>query len=147
MIYKYEDVVEVGELFGLLERMMTFEGDRFPAKNVFHVELRSREKEAISLANCISVTARGADGELVGYLRVITDGAYIYYVLDVMVDPEFRGQGIGKALVELAVEKCKQDGCIKLFLTALPGAEGFYAKFGFKEGMSPVLTMRGEDYR
>ena len=144
--YRYDDDVSVEELFSLLERMTDFDGDRFPAANVFHVALRSKEKEAESLKNSVSVTARRNDGMLIGYLRVISDQVYIYYILDVMVDPACRKQGIGTELVKLAVDNAKQSGFIKIFLTAIPGAEEFYGQFGFKEGMSPVLTLRGEDY-
>ena len=34
---------------------------------------------------------------------------------------------------------------MKIFLTALPGLEPFYQKFGFRATLSPVLTLRGED--
>ena len=145
--YKYDDNISAEEIFELLYRMTEFDGDRFPAKNVFHINLRSIKKETIALRNSLSVTARSEDGLLIGYLRVITEGVYIYYVLDVMVDPVYRGQGVGSELVRLAITECKEGGFIKLFLTAIPGAEGFYEKYGFKEGMSPVLTMRGEDYK
>ena len=146
IIYKYDDLVSVEELFSLLEKMMNFAGDRFPSRNVFHVALRSREKEAVSLKNVISVTARRTDGFLVGYLRLLTDHAYIHYILDVMVDPEIRSRSVGSRLVQLAVNNSKEEGFIKIFLTAMPGTEAFYEKFGFKEGMSPVLTLRGEDF-
>jgi GNAT superfamily N-acetyltransferase len=144
--YSFNDRVTVGELFDLLEKMMKFEGDRFPARNVFHFDLRDPSKEQESLENTISVTARCLNGNLVGYLRILTDNAYIYYILDVMVEPENRGRNIGRRLVEMAVEKAKLNGFIKIFLTAMPGTESFYREFGFNEGMSPVLTIRGEDY-
>lgn len=144
--YTYDDKVSVDELFCLLDKMMKFKGDRFPARNVFHVALRDEEKEATSLKNTIAVTARSEKGRLIGYLRILTDHAYMFYILDVMVDPNTRGSGIGSRLVEIAVDGCKSQGFIKLFLTAVPGSEDFYAKHGFKESLSPVLTMRGEDY-
>jgi predicted N-acetyltransferase YhbS len=145
--YKYNDTVTVEELFGLLDQMIAFDGDRFPARNVFHTALRNDESEAISLKNSISMTARNADGLLVGYLRLLTDHVYIYYILDVMVAPSWRKRGIGEKLVGIAVEKSKSSGFMKIFLTAIPGSENFYQKFGFKASMSPVLTIRGEDYQ
>lgn len=144
--YKYGDNVSKEELFVLLDKMMQFKGDKFPAKNVFHFDLRNYEKEDLSLENTISVTARNYEDELIGYLRILTDHAYIYYILDVMVNPKYRNNGIGAELVSLAVNRCKDQGFIKIFLTAIPGTEKFYEKFGFKESMSPVLTIRGEDY-
>ena len=141
----YADRVTVAELDGLMDAMETA-NDPIPARKVFHRSLRAPDKEATSLANVISVTARRG-GALLGYLRVLTDRAYIYYILDVMVHPDWRGQGIGTALLSEALQQCRRNGFIKIFLTAIPGKESFYAKFGFKPGMSPVLTLRGEDER
>lgn len=146
MNIKFDDKVSVEELFHLLEEMDKFKGDRFPARNVFHTSLRDEAKEAESLKNTIAITARDTDGTLIGYIRLLTDKAYMFYILDVMVHPDYRKQGIGEAMMEVTVEESKKNGFIKIFLTAIPGSEPFYAKFGFKEGMSPVLTMRGEDY-
>lgn len=36
----------------------------------------------------------------VGYARVITDHATMYYLCDVFIDEDYRGMGIGKKLVE-----------------------------------------------
>lgn len=148
IVYTFDDRVNSKELFELLEEMQKSTTDKFPAASVFHCALRNPEKEELSLQNTIAVTARnsGRNNRLVGYLRLLTDHAYIYYILDVMVDPEYRKQGIGKQLLDLTVNDCKKDGFIKIFLTAIPGSESFYQQFGFKEGMSPVLTIRGEDY-
>lgn len=144
--YTYDDQVAVTELFSLLDQMTAFQGDRFPARNVFHTALRDQDKEQVSLDNTIAVTARQPNGTMVGYLRILTDRAYMFYILDVMVAPGVRGLGIGSRLVELAVKTSMSRGFIKIFLTAIPGSEGFYKRFGFKESMSPVLTLRGEDY-
>ena len=144
--YQYDDVVAAKELSDLMRRMETATDDRFPARNVFHYDLRDEEKEARSLEHVISVTARTDANELVGYLRVLTDQAYIFYILDVMVDPAHRGHKIGSHIMKMAVDEAKKEGFIKIFLTAIPGKEDFYKQFGFKPGMSPVLTIRGEDY-
>lgn len=146
--FKYQDTVSSDELFALMNEMEKSTTDRFPPKNVFHYALRTEEKERISLKNTISVTARdtSTNNKLVGFLTLLTDHAYIFYILDVMVDPDYRKIGIGKELIGLTVKHCKEEGFVKIFLTAIPGSEPFYKKFGFKEGMSPVLSIRGEDY-
>ncbi len=146
--FKYNDQVSSAELFDLMKEMEKSTTDRFPPKNVFHYSLRNEEKEKISLKNTIAITARDSskNNKLVGYLRLLSDQAYMFYILDVMVSPDYRKLGIGKELIGITVKHCKKQGFIKIFLTAIPGSEPFYEKFGFKEGMSPVLTIRGEDY-
>ena len=148
IIFKYSDTVSSDELFELMKEMEKSTTDRFPPKNVFHYALRNEEKEKVSLKNTIAITGRDSEknNKLVGYLRLLTDKAYMFYILDVMVDPDYRKQGIGKKLIGLTVKHSKEEGFIKIFLTAIPGSEPFYEKFGFREGMSPVLTIRGEDY-
>jgi len=146
--FTFDDKVTVDELFALMKDMEKSTTDKFPPRNVFHYSLRNREKEKISIENTVSVTARDKNrhNKLIGFLRLLTDHAYMYYILDVMVNPDYRKQGIGKKMLEITVNHCKKEGFIKIFLTAIPGSEPFYEKFGFREGMSPVLTIRGEDY-
>lgn len=53
----------------------------------------------------------------------------------ICVDEEFRGNGIGTALLKFAKEKAKENGCTDLFLTANEenkNAIKLYEKFGFK---------------
>jgi hypothetical protein len=47
--------------------------------------------------------------------------------------------------MELTLAECRSNGFIKIFLTAIPGREAFYEKFGFKPAISTVLQLRGED--
>lgn len=69
---------------------------------------------------------------LVGYARVITDYASMYYLSDVFIDEQFRGKGLGTALVEYI---CLTDERI----IALNGmlktrdAQSLYQKFGFEQ--------------
>ncbi|TWT13214.1 GNAT family N-acetyltransferase [Planomicrobium sp. CPCC 101079] len=40
------------------------------------------------------------DGKLVGCLRGLTDGSVTLYICELLIRQEYRGQGIGKALME-----------------------------------------------
>jgi ribosomal protein S18 acetylase RimI-like enzyme len=138
--------VTVDEIFSLLDEMETSTNERFPAHKVFHRSLRTRELEQRSIENSISITARNESGKLVGFLKLVTDHSYMFYILDVMVAPNSRGNGVARHMIDEAIQYGKSQGFIKIFLTALPGKESYYESFGFSEGMSPVLTIRGEDY-
>lgn len=147
MIFKYDDVVSVEEMNALLKAMTFDDKGRFPVEAIFHYSLRNTEKEKIALDYGINVTARNKQGDLAGYLRVISDRSYIHYIVDVMVPPGVQGGGVGSKLVGVAIDELKKQGFIKVLLTAIPGKEEFYKRMGFQETMSPVLALRGEDYR
>jgi len=147
MTFLFDDQVGVFELQELMQKMSSDQSGKFPAEAVFHIPLRNVEKEAEALKYGINVTARDAEGNLVGYMRVISDRSYIHYIVDVMVDPKFQGQRIGSEMVKAALKELKKSGFIKILLTAIPGKEDFYKRMGFQETMSPVLALRGEDYQ
>lgn len=76
------------------------------------------------------------DGEkAVGVVRLLWDCGYIAMLSDVIVDPEYQGQGIGRFLVESTIRRMKDDMKpgykVKLNLMAAKGKEPFYEKFGF----------------
>lgn len=55
---------------------------------------------------------------------------------DVFVEEEFRGQGIGKKLVEMVIEKAKELGCYKLIATSRFERENvhrLYQNLGFEK--------------
>ncbi|SDT41473.1 Acetyltransferase (GNAT) domain-containing protein [Paenibacillaceae bacterium GAS479] len=70
------------------------------------------------------------DGErLIGFARVITDGVTFYYLCDVYVDEEYRGEGIGKKLVEWIVQAPHFQTMSGMLRTR--DAHGLYEQFGF----------------
>lgn len=76
------------------------------------------------------------DEKAIGVVRLLWDGGYIAFLSDVIVDPKYQGQGIGRKLVEASIQKLK-DGMkpgykVKLTLNSAKGKEPFYEKFGFR---------------
>jgi GNAT superfamily N-acetyltransferase len=81
------------------------------------------------------------DGEIVGtYSLVIVPklgkrGAPSGVVEDVAVAPQRQGQGIGRAMMQHALEECRKAGCYKLALSSnvkREGAHRFYESLGFE---------------
>ena len=68
------------------------------------------------------------DGQLVGAARATSDGVYYATILDVAVDPGFQGAGIGRKMM---TELLRRLPVQKVYLTTVPGKEGFYEKLGF----------------
>jgi GNAT superfamily N-acetyltransferase len=56
------------------------------------------------------VCARDGD-QLVGFVNIAWDGAVHAFILDTLVTKPARRQGVGKALIALAVEESRAAGC------------------------------------
>ena len=71
----------------------------------------------------------------VGFGRLVGDGCVVANIQDILVDPEWHGQGIGKKIVEHLVEYTKSimlpNTRMYLGLMSVGGTEGFYEKCGF----------------
>lgn len=78
----------------------------------------------------ISLTARDADGCLVGALLGLTDFAYWLYVTDLGVDRVCTHQGIGSRLMHTALELAGGEKNIAVYLIANDHAVPFYEKLG-----------------
>jgi GNAT superfamily N-acetyltransferase len=65
----------------------------------------------------------------IGFARVVTDGATMYWLCDVLVDEAHRGCGIGKKLIDSIVNWEKLQGMGGILATR--DAHGLYEKYGF----------------
>lgn len=66
-----------------------------------------------------------------GSVRVLSDGYLFNAVAEVLVDPEFRRRGIGRALMHRALALAPGG---RLFFGAQPGNELFFEQCGFRRG-------------
>jgi ribosomal protein S18 acetylase RimI-like enzyme len=76
---------------------------------------------------------------LVGFARAISDGVATAYLSTVMVDPDYRRRGVGRALVEHLVHG-RDD--IKFVLHTRPEAAAFYAALGFVPAANMLVRER-----
>jgi GNAT superfamily N-acetyltransferase len=70
-------------------------------------------------------------------------GGKVGLLEDMVVRPEFRGQGVGLALLSAAIEYAQQVGCLRLtLLTDVDNlsAQQFYQRAGFAQ--SSMVPMR-----
>lgn len=72
------------------------------------------------------------EDRLVGSTRVITDGVYYATIWDVIVHPDYRGQGVGYRMVEAAVDPFRHRGFSYIALYSVVGVEPFYERLGFR---------------
>ena len=69
----------------------------------------------------------------IGMGRVISDGISDAYIQDLIIDPAYRKEGIGKLLVDTLISQCKKKGIIWIGVIAEPGSQHFYHRLGFSE--------------
>jgi GNAT superfamily N-acetyltransferase len=74
------------------------------------------------------VTAR-ISGKLVGIGNAISDGSLVVYYPHLLVHPDYKGKGIGRAMMTLLQQK--YESFHQQMLTADVDAVGFYKNLGF----------------
>jgi GNAT superfamily N-acetyltransferase len=83
------------------------------------------------------IIAAKKEDKTIGMARVLTDSGCVALILDVVVLPEYQGNGIGNAMLQMImsyIERNLDEGEIAyVALMAAKGKEGFYQKFGFEE--------------
>ncbi len=77
------------------------------------------------------VTARDADGTLLGFVNVAWDGGVHAFLLDTTVHPDFRRQSIGRRLIEHAISVARDNGMRWLHVDFEPPPRDFYRSRGF----------------
>ncbi|MEQ1756861.1 MAG: GNAT family N-acetyltransferase [Vicinamibacterales bacterium] len=93
---------------------------------------------AAALAKTTNIGAWSGD-RLVGSIRILSDGCFFSTIPEVMVDPEFRRQGIGGELLKRALDLAPGG---TLFLGAQPGQERFFETAGFRRGPAGYVGRR-----
>lgn len=86
------------------------------------------------------------DGDkLAGFLAVVSNGVTDAYIQDVMVRPDYQGKGIGRSLMNRAIERLKADHIY--MISVIYGEEElrpFYEKFGFYTMLCGQMETRPE---
>jgi ribosomal protein S18 acetylase RimI-like enzyme len=100
-------------------------------KTTYWASKRSKEqiRKSMEHSSCYGIYLDD-EQKLVGFARVISDFATTYYLADVIIDPEYRHRGLGKALVSHIVSLPEYSGLRGLLLTK--DAHGLYKKYGFE---------------
>ncbi len=89
-----------------------------------------------SIPNSRFITVGKSDGKTISMARAVGDGGYHLLVVDVIVHPDFQGQGIGKEMISQLMDFV-QNGYVEkgettmVSLLSAKGKEPFYEKIGF----------------
>ena len=97
----------------------------------------NREEELIvkTVENSFCYGVLDENRNLIGFARIITDFATVFYLMDVIIEESFRGKGYGKILID---EIMKDVGHLYGVLHTNSARE-LYEAYGFKvTGTSPT---------
>lgn len=86
-------------------------------------------KEAYS--HSLRIYAAYVDNKLVGVIRVVGDGFSVVFVQDLLVYPEYQGQGIGTALLKKIMEEYHGVYQLHLLTDNTEKTVAFYKSLGF----------------
>jgi len=87
-------------------------------------------QRSISNSLCFAIFD-DTSNKIIAFARAVTDFATMYYLADVIVDENYRGKGIGKALMErITVAENELQKLYGLLLTS--DAHTLYSQYGIK---------------
>jgi ribosomal protein S18 acetylase RimI-like enzyme len=92
---------------------------------------------AKSIENSVCYGIFDSYNNQVGFARVITDYATAYYLCDVIIHKECRGQGLGKSMIEFITTDDELKKLHGLLLTK--NAHGLYEKYGFERNAEKFM--------
>jgi predicted GNAT family N-acyltransferase len=118
--YKFSDkknLIQLNKVFELLEKS-------------YWANSRKNETTIKSIENSICVGIY-FNKEMVGFARVVTDYATMYWLCDVIINEKHRKKGLGKKFIEFITEMKELDGLFGLLATK--DAQELYKKYGFEK--------------
>lgn len=89
-------------------------------------------KLEMAFKNSLKIISAWHGEKLVGLIRVIGDGVTIIYIQDIIVLPEYQGNGIGTGLIKSILDEYKNVRQKILISDNKETSVEFYENFGFK---------------
>lgn len=83
------------------------------------------------------VARAGEAGPVIGSARAVSDAGRFAHIMDVIVRPDYRGRGVGMALMRLLLDHPRLRGVRRISL-GTRDAQGFYARLAFTPMHTPA---------
>jgi len=103
---------------------------------------KDRTVEDLEIAIANSDPAIGVwDGEqLIGFARATSDGIYRAAIWDVVVDPSYQGEGLGRKLVETVLAHPRLSRVERVYLMTTH-QQKFYERIGFEYNSTTTMVL------
>lgn len=106
----------------------------------FWAKERTLEGLAIAIANSKPVVTVWDSDRLIGHARATGDGIYRATIWDVVIDPDYRGAGLGRKLVQMVLAHSNICNVERVYLMTTHQQE-FYKHIGFDQNNSTTLVL------
>ena len=101
---------------------------------------RKIEDLNIAIENSEPVISVWASQKLIGFARATSDGIYRATIWDVVIDPEYRGAGLGRKLVQTVLSHPRMNRVERVYLTTTH-QQSFYERIGFEVNSSSTMVL------
>lgn len=113
---------------------------QFLSERSYWAKGRSLETVRQSIENSLCFGVYDVSGKQLGFARVVTDYAVFGWLMDVFILEEYRGQGVGKLLMEAVTQHPALKNLRRIGL-GTADAHGLYQQYGFTELSKPENMM------
>ncbi|MBD2179073.1 GNAT family N-acetyltransferase [Pseudanabaena sp. FACHB-1998] len=110
----------------------------------FWAKERTLQGLAIAIENSKPVVTVWDSDRLIGHARATSDGIYRATIWDVVIDPDYRGTGLGRKLVQTVLAHPHVCNVERVYLMTTH-QQKFYEHIGFEQNSSSTLVLcKGE---
>lgn len=117
--------------YHLLEDVVSVD-DFMRLRSIAGMSIRPEKAAAIGLANSLYGVRVVHGNEIVGMGRVVGDGGLNFDLVDIAVDPNHQGAGVGKMIITSLMNYIHETAHTGAYVTLMADVPGLYKKFGFK---------------
>ena len=104
---------------------------------------KTHEGASIGLPNSWCAVTVKFEGKAIGMGRVIGDGGTAFQIVDIAVEPEHQGKGLGKRIMTALMDKLHTDAPAGAYVSLIADGDArhLYAKYGFEPVMPASMGM------
>ncbi|WP_077755347.1 GNAT family N-acetyltransferase [Shewanella psychrophila] len=80
----------------------------------------------------VRVDDSNLEHQIIAMGRVVGDGVLNFEIVDIAVDPDYQGQGLGREIMQQIMNYLEREAPIGAYITLMADVPDLYNKFGFK---------------
>ena len=80
----------------------------------------------------IHLSGESEEHKVIAMGRVVGDGALNFEIVDIAVDPDYQGQGLGREIMQQIMNYLEREAPSGAYITLMADVPALYKKFGFK---------------